>query len=126
MVYAQPKICPSEWDEQTRLGYRDTNGSPNLGQTTRSYNNQQQKICRIVDFAVLADYRVTLKEFPCKEIEKAVEHESDDNTNSIWCSWYSQQRISTKTGGLGCDRTSGDHPNCSIIEMSLYCGVQHQ
>ena len=46
------------------------NGSPNLGQTTRPYNNQQQKkrICKIVDFAVLADHRIKLKE--CEKKDK--------------------------------------------------------
>ena len=42
MVYAQPRICPGEWDAQTPLGWI-TNGSPNLGQTTRPYNNQQNR-----------------------------------------------------------------------------------
>ena len=31
MVYAQPWICLGEWDAQTPLGFRDTNGSLNLG-----------------------------------------------------------------------------------------------
>ena len=43
MVYAQPSICPGKWDAQTPLGFRDTNRSSNLGQTTRPYNNQQKK-----------------------------------------------------------------------------------
>ena len=43
MVYANSRISPRERDIQTPLGYRDTNGSPNLGQTTRSCNNQQKK-----------------------------------------------------------------------------------
>ena len=45
-----------------RLWY--THGSPNLGQKTKLYNNQQQKkkICKIVDFAVPADHRIKLKE----------------------------------------------------------------
>ena len=43
MVYVQPRICPGECDAQTPLGFWDTNGSPNLGQTTRPYNNQQKK-----------------------------------------------------------------------------------
>ena len=56
MVYAQSRICPGEWDAQTLLGFWDTNGSLNLGQTTRPYNNQQKKeTCRIVDFVVPAD-----------------------------------------------------------------------
>ena len=37
--------------------------SPNLGQTTGPYNNQQKKrTCCIVDFIVLADHKVKLKE----------------------------------------------------------------
>ena len=45
-------------------------GSPNLGQKTRPYNNQQQKkrICIIVDFAVPADHRIKLKE--CEKKDK--------------------------------------------------------
>ena len=41
------------------------NISPNLSQTARLYNNQQKKkkrTCRIVNLAVPADHRVTLKE----------------------------------------------------------------
>ena len=46
-----------------------THGSPNLGQNTRLYNNQQKKrICKIVDFAVPADHRIKLKE--CKKKDK--------------------------------------------------------
>ena len=41
----------------------NTNGSPNPGQKTRPHNNQQKKrICKIVDFAVLADHRINLKQ----------------------------------------------------------------
>ena len=44
-------------------------GSLNLSQTTRPYNNQQQKkrICKIVDFPVPADHRVKLKESEKKD-----------------------------------------------------------
>ena len=61
MVYVQPRICPTKWNAQT---------PPNLGPTTRPYNNQQEKkrTCRIVDFAVPADYTVKLKE--CKRRDK--------------------------------------------------------
>ena len=47
-----------------------THGSPNLGQKTRPYNNQQKKktICKIVDFAVSADHRIKLKE--CEKKDK--------------------------------------------------------
>ena len=43
MVYAQPRICPGEWDAQTPLGFSDTKGSPNLGQMTRPCDSQQKK-----------------------------------------------------------------------------------
>ena len=46
-----------------------TDGSPNLGQKTRPYNNQQKKrTCKIVDLAVLADHRIKLKE--CEKKDK--------------------------------------------------------
>ena len=40
----QPNISPGEWHTQTPLGFGDTNGSPNLDQTTRPYNDLQM-IC---------------------------------------------------------------------------------
>ena len=46
-----------------------THGSPNLGQKTRPYNNQQKmRTWKIVDFAVLADHRMKLKE--CEKKDK--------------------------------------------------------
>ena len=63
MVYAQLRVCPVEWHKQTPQGFWDTNGSRNLGQTTRpSYNQQENRTLRIVDFAVPADHRVKWKE----------------------------------------------------------------
>ena len=57
------------------MGLWHTNGSPNLGQKTRPYNNhqqqqqqQQKRICKIVDFAVPADHRIKLKE--CEKKDK--------------------------------------------------------
>ena len=87
MLYAQSRICPGEWDAQTPLGFWDTNGSPNLGQRC---NNQQKKkrTCRIVDFSVTADQRVTLKESEKKDKYlnlvrelKKMEHYSDNYAN---------------------------------------------
>ena len=52
------------------MGLWDTNGSPNFGQKTRPYNNQQKKKKRtgkIVDFAVPADYKIKLKESEQKD-----------------------------------------------------------
>ena len=63
MVYAQPSIYPGEWDTQTPLGFWDTNRSSNLSQMTESSDSQQKKkTCWNVDFTVLADHRVKLKE----------------------------------------------------------------
>ena len=63
MVYAPSSICPGEWDTLTPMGLWHTNGSLNLCQTTRQYNDQQKKMrfCKIVDFAVSADHRMKLK-----------------------------------------------------------------
>ena len=75
-----------------------------------------------MDFAVPANHRVKLKESENKdkyldlarELKKTVKHESNDYS---WCSWYSHQRIDKGTDGLGNKRTSGDHPNYSILEI---------
>ena len=72
IVYAQPSISPGEWDTQTPMEFSHTNGSSNIGQVIRPYDNQQKKkkkkkkekkkrTCKIVDFAVPADPRVKLK-----------------------------------------------------------------
>ena len=52
------------------MGLWRTDGSPNLGQKTRLYYNQQQKkrIWKIVDFAVPADHIIKLKE--CEKKDK--------------------------------------------------------
>ena len=75
MVFAQPSTCPREWHSQTPVGLWYTNGSPNLGPKTRSYNNQQKKkkkkICKIVDFAVPADHWIKLKE--CEKRDKYID-----------------------------------------------------
>ena len=78
-----------------------------------------------MDFAVPAGHRIKLKESEKKDkyldlarkLKKNVEHESDVYTNCNWCSWYSHQRIDTRTGGLEDKRTNRDHPNYCIIEI---------
>ena len=69
MLHAHPRICPGEWDAHTPLGFWDTNGSLNLGQTTRPNNNQQQKkrIFWIVDDTIPANRWVKLKESEKKD-----------------------------------------------------------
>ena len=86
-------------------------------------NNNNKRTCKIVDFAVLADHRVKLKECEkrdkyldlVRELKKTVEHASDDYTNCNWCSRYTYQRIIKGTGGLR-NKRSGDHPNY-VIEI---------
>ena len=46
-----------------------------------------------------------------------MEHESDGDSNSNSCSWYSHKEIGTVTGGLGNKRTIGDHSNYIIIDI---------
>ena len=48
---------------------------------------------------------------------KTVEYESHDDTNCDSYSWYSHQRICTRSGGLGNKKIRGDHPNYWIIEI---------
>ena len=46
-----------------------------------------------------------------------MQHYCDCDSDCIWSTQYSHQRIGTGTGGLGNKRTSGDHPNYSIVEI---------
>ena len=43
MIYAQPLIRPGKWDAQTSLAIWDTNGSHNLGLTTKPRDSQKKK-----------------------------------------------------------------------------------
>ena len=86
--------------------------------------NKKKRTGKIVNFVVLADHRVKLKECEKKdeyldlarELKKTMEHKSENYANRDWCSWNSKQRIIKETGGLGSWRTSGDHLNNSIID----------
>ena len=116
-------------------GFRDTNGSPNLGQKTRSYHNRQKKkkkkkkkrkrkrTCRIVDFAVPVDHRVKLKE--CEKKDKYL-----DLARELKNLWNMKMTIipiligalGTATKGLvqgqdDLEITCGDNPNNCIIEI---------
>ena len=46
-----------------------------------------------------------------------MENEGEVDTNCNWCARYNPQRISKGTGRLGNKKTSGDHPNYSIIQI---------
>ena len=71
-----------EWDAQSSLGFWDIDWSPDLDQTTRPSEKKKKKkkrkrTCRTVDFAVLADHRVELKEIEPRDKyqDLAREHE---------------------------------------------------
>ena len=102
MVYAQPSICPRKWHTQTPVGLWYTNGSPNLGQKTRPYNNQEKKkkICKIVVFAVPADHRMKLKE--CKKRDKYL-----DLTRELKKLWNMKVTIIPLVIGAFCTVTKG-------------------
>ena len=54
-----------------------------------------------MDFAILADHRVKLKESEkrdnyldlARELKKTMKHEGDGDTNCNWCSQHTHQRI---------------------------------
>ena len=48
---------------------------------------------------------------------KQTEHEGNGDTNCNWHTWNNLQRIGNGSGSLGNKRTSGDHPNYSIIKI---------
>ena len=75
-----------------------TNGSSDLGQKIRPYNNQKKKkkkkrTCKIVDFAVPADHRIKLKEGEKKdkyldlarELKNTMEYKGDNCSKCDWC-----------------------------------------
>ena len=128
MVYAQPRICPGAWHSQSPLGLWDTNGSPDLGQTTRPYNNQQkERTSGIVDFAVPADNRVELKE--CENKDKYLEFAWELKNCRTWVTVIPIliDALSTVTKGLvqGLEdleitgRVETDGPNYYIIENDM-------
>ena len=78
---------------------------------------------RTYKIAVSAAHWIQLKESEKKDKyllgnwkKKTMEHEGDIYTNRNWGFLYSHQRIIKWFGGIRGWRTSGDHPNYSIIE----------
>ena len=131
MVYAQPKISPGEWHTPTPLVFWHPNGSLNHGQTTRPYNNKQQKkrrTCKIVDFPVPVDHRVKLKESEKKDKYLDLARELKKLWNMkvtfilivIGAIDTVTKYINKGTGGLGNKRTSGDHRNYCIWDRPEY------
>ena len=69
MVYAQPSTCPRKWHTQTPREFDiQTDHLISARRPDLIIINKIKKICKIVDFAVLADHRIKLKE--CEKRDK--------------------------------------------------------
>ena len=74
-----------------------------------------------MDFAVLADHRMKIKEIRYLDFakgQKIIEHEGDNGTNCKYCAWNDSQRLGKGAGGVGNRRTSGDHSDNSIVKIA--------
>ena len=76
-----------------------------------------------MDFAVSADHRENFffkseektNPFFAREVKKAMEHESDGNTNYSWCTWNGLQGFRKKSEGSGDQRKNRDHTDYRIV-----------
>ena len=139
MVHAQSRNYPNEWNAQTSLGFWDKNWSPNLCQTSSPYNNQENnkkakkkkkkkkkkenlQSCGLCCPGIPksknkeSEKKDTYQNFAWELIK--LELDSDNYTNCHWCFLYIYQRLRKRIWGLRNKRTSGDHPNYSIIDVS--------
>ena len=113
------------WDFEIQTDHLISTRQPDEVMIKKKKKKKREKTCRIVDFAVPADYRIKLKEIRKRDmyqdqgrkLKKTMEHESDGDTNYKWCAQYNHQRLDTSTGGLGHKGTSGDHLSKSIVEI---------
>ena len=55
---------------------------------------------------------------PCQRVEKAVEHESDSDTNWSWCTQNSSQRLGKEIRETGNHRKNQDHTDNSTVKIS--------
>ena len=95
--------------------------------------NKKKITCKFVDFAVPPDLRIKLKEWEkdkyidlARELKKTMENAGVNYSNCNWCVWNRNWRINKGTGGLGSWRTSGNHPNYSIIENGKNTEKSHR
>ena len=81
-----------QWDFDIQTDHLISARSPKL----IIINNKRREFAKIVDFAVLADHRIKLKECEkkdkylglAKELKKSMDQEGDNYTNCDWCFWY--------------------------------------
>ena len=85
-----------------------------VNQKKKKKKREKTTTCWIEDSDVPADHRVKLKE--SEKRDKYLDLAREQKSYGTW-NWRWYQRIVTGTGGLGNKRTSGEHPNYSIIEI---------
>ena len=107
------------------MGFWDTNGSSNLGQATRASDSQQKK--KKLPNSEFSHFGEPQGKTEGKRKQRLVpgdkylktkdtmKHDGDINSN--WRTRFSHWRIDTGTGRLGNERTSGDHPIYSIVDI---------
>ena len=86
---------------------------------------KKEKTGPLVDFAVLEDHKVRIKESEktgkyldlAKELKKTVESTSDGDTIRSWCTWNGPQRFGKGTGSIQNQRKYQDHLDYNIIEI---------
>ena len=54
---------------------------------------------------------------PCQRTENVVEHESDRDSNCIWCRWNDSQRVGKRTGKIENQRKNRDYPDYNIVKI---------
>ena len=52
-----------------------------------------------------------------REMKKAVEDESNGDTNSMWCPWSGPRRPEKETGETEDQRKNRDHPDINIVQI---------
>ena len=87
-------------DFEVQTDYRILAKSSDLGLIENLKNIQIKKRTCLVDFTILADDRVKIKEsertvkyFDHTREKKAVKHDSDGGTTCNWCTWNGPQKF---------------------------------
>ena len=121
VMRAQPRIRPRKCDAQTSLWVWD------LGQTTRTSDSQQKIYItgQIVDFALLTDDRVKIKENEKRDKYLNLARERKKNNKKLWnmkmtmipIVFCALGTIPKRTGGHGNKRTSRNHPDYCIAKI---------
>ena len=84
---------------------KDTNGENRFGKTTNLH------------FAVKRKRKKRKLLRPCKRTKNTMKNGGDTDTNCICCARNNSKRIGKGTERLGNKRTSGNHPDYSIVKI---------